>query len=53
MDSTVGASGDDEVNLGDTLAYDKEPKYIEEEVAAGISYTSVDRKEETASLETK
>ena len=52
-DSTVGSSSDDEVNLGNTLVYDKEPEYREEELAAGISYTSVDKEEAAASLETK
>ena len=37
-----------------TLAYDKEPEYTKEELAAGISYTSGKNREEVAaSLETK
>ena len=43
--STVGTSNGDEVNLGDTLAYNKEPERKEEELAAGISDTSVDRED--------
>ena len=51
-DSAIGTSSVDDLNLGDTLAYDNEPEH-REELAAGISRTSVDREEAAASLETK
>ena len=34
---TAITSSDDELDLEDILAYDKEPEYTEEEIAAGIS----------------
>lgn len=39
--------------MEDILAYDKEPKYTEEELAAGISDTNVDIEEAAASMEMK
>ena len=54
-ESTISTSrlSEDEVDLEDILAYDKEPEYTEEEIAAGISDTNVDSEEAAASLETE
>ena len=52
-ESAASTSSDDEVDVDNILAYDKEPEYTEQEIAAGIADIQADEQETAASLKTE
>ncbi len=52
-ESAISTSSDDEADLDDVLTYDKEPEYTNQEIAAGIADTWVNKEEAVASVESE